>query len=192
MTQAIPPGDSISVRYYILCLVDLLSQRSHLARWSTLPSNGTLTPELIQGIKKTVGSVHGIKKNFCDFFAQLNTRHAPPRPVTPEQAVKYLRCRECKLSVQQFSDTIIFYSPVVNSHGDFSAEAFYRTIAACALILNFSLAGKAPLRGAVCIGPGLELEPNNFYGPALARAHHLEARWRSIHGLLSTTKWLIF
>jgi hypothetical protein len=35
-------------------------------------------------------------------------------------------------------------------------------------------AGKVPLRGSVCIGPGVELAEHTFYGPALAEAYELE------------------
>ena len=42
------------------------------------------------------------------------------------------------------------------------------------MAMLMSLAAKIPLRGAVTIGAGVELEARDFYGPALAEAHHLE------------------
>lgn len=166
----------LNTQYYVLCLVDLLSQRNDLASWSTLPSDGQPTPEFVKAIKKTVGSVIGIKKAFRDYFDQYEAHSTSHDALTPEQIAKVHRYRDCDLHTQQFSDTVIFYSPIMNSYGDYSVNAIYRTLTACTMILTYSLAGKTPLRGAVCIGAGTQLEPNNFYGPAIARAHDLESK----------------
>jgi hypothetical protein len=46
---------------------------------------------------------------------------------------------------------------------------------AAAHVMICGLAAGAPIRGAITLGVGVELEPNNFYGPALAEAHQLES-----------------
>jgi hypothetical protein len=42
--------------------------------------------------------------------------------------------------------------------------------------MAMSLAIGIPFRGAVCFGMGVELSPNNFYGPVLAEADYLEKK----------------
>lgn len=170
---------SVHVGYYAVCIVDLLGQQSELAAWSKLPQHGQLTPELLSAIQKTAGRVQLFKKNFVNLFQQfaaISLTAEQQQLLEAKRPGLFKRFKTWPLRTQQFSDTFVFYCPMTNEQGDTSIQAIYRMLAACGIAVFGSLADKVALRGAICIGTGMELEVGNFYGPALASAHHLESK----------------
>jgi hypothetical protein len=168
--------DSLALGYYVVCLIDVLGQKETLAQWRELPIDGRLAPEHVQGLRKTVGAVLELQRLFKGFFAHVARCTMPEvyAQVSAEQREQYDRFKDCRLGIQQFSDTFVFYAPVLNAHGDVSAIGPYRMLGACAMAMLVSLAGRTPIRGAITIGLATELSEGNLYGPALAEAHHLE------------------
>lgn len=169
----------LNVQYYVICVIDLLDQSKRLSGWSELPESGERPPELIRAIKDTFGAVIWFKNTFANQFKLLGNINLPPdqwAQLNEEQKQLFHRYKSTQLSLQQFSDTFVFYAPLRNTHGDVSPSPIYQIIAACSMAMIASLAAGMPLRGGVCIGTGLELEAGNFYGPGLASAHYLESR----------------
>jgi hypothetical protein len=76
--------------------------------------------------------------------------------------------------MQWFSDTFLFYAPTFNSSGKrFTAPVSYLLMTCCLAMLDSLFYGH-PVRGAICVGKGIELTKNNFFGPAFAEAYSLE------------------
>jgi len=163
--------------YHVVCLIDVLGQKGKIRRWGDLPSNGQLTPDLIEALKQTVGVVLGFRDHFIEFFNLAATCTMPAKlaSLPAKERERYRRFKDCKLNVQRFSDTFVFYSLVPNAYGDASVVPLYRALGACCMAMAASLSSKTPMRGAISIGPGMELEDRSFYGPALAEVHHLES-----------------
>jgi hypothetical protein len=167
------------VGYYVVCVLDLLGQAEALKVWSHLPQTDEERKPFIDGIKNSLGTVEVLRENFLIFFDTVAQRTIPDNLFaqwTHEQREAYTRARNCELKVAQFSDTFVFYAPLRNRHGDVTVEPMYRSLAACAMAMLVCLSSHIPIRGAVCIGTGMEATPGNFYGPSLAVAHHLESR----------------
>ena len=162
--------------YHIVCLIDVLGQKQKLARWANLPDNGQITPDFIDALTHTVGTVLGFRDQFIKLFDQLGQCTMPSRlaALPKDQQERYRRIKECSVLVERFSDTFVFSSQIPNTHGDASIIPMYRVLAACCHAMIVSLATKIPVRGAVTIGAGGVLEDGSFYGPALAEVHHIE------------------
>jgi hypothetical protein len=158
--------------------VDILGQKEKLKRWDTMPEDGQLTPEMTVAIKSSIGTVEGFYKAFDDYFetqrATTSLGQLNLSLMSSTDREMYQRQKEFSLGVQQFSDTFIFYAPLVNSHSEFAVLPVYAILGACSMAMLFSLGSKVPLRGAVHIGTGIKLPELSFYGPALAEAHRLE------------------
>lgn len=169
--------DNTYFGYHVVCLIDVLGQKQKLARWATLPQGGNITPEFIQALKETVGAVMAFRKGFMDFFALASQCTMPERLAasSKEFQERYQRFKECTVKVERFSDTFVFSSQISNTYGDASIAPMFRLLSACCTAMIWSLAGKTPVRGAITVGAGAELEDGSFYGPALAEAHHLES-----------------
>ena len=170
--------DQAVVQYYLVCLIDILGQRQRLQEWPQLPSDGQPSDELVDALKKTVGTVISYREMFETYFSEFS---GPPtsdafKRLSTEQRKKFLRVKESVISKQQFSDTFVFYTPVMNNYGDISGSALHRLLSAAATVMIVGLASNAPIRGAISVGAGMEIEPGNFYGPALATAHALESK----------------
>lgn len=176
-----PPTNATQphIRYYVMCLIDILGQKKHLQRWAMLPSDGKPSDEFVEALKRTVGTVLSFREMFEGFFSRFGR---PPQqaamldrlPLTQQE--QFMRIRESRpLPTQQFSDTFVFYAPLTNSHGDVSGATFFQMLTAAASAVLYGLATKAPIRGAITVGAGMEISAGNFYGPALAEAHSLES-----------------
>lgn len=169
--------DDLDIAYHVVCVIDVLGQRQKLERWADLPADGCLTPEITKAMHQTVDVVRKFKRRFEYYFKLVEQCTVPDQvaALSEEQRALYDRVRDCSLAVQQFSDTFVFYSRVLNEYGDVSIVPLYRILGACGYGMIFSLAEGSPVRGSICVGPGTELEKHNFYGPALAEAHKLES-----------------
>ena len=166
-----------TVAYHAVCLIDVLGQKDNLAAWGDLPVDGQLLPKQVQALKKTSGTVLQLREWFEDFFHHAAQCTMPDLldALPQDKQRMYLRIKECTLNIQQFSDTFVFYAPLPTAHGDVTVVPLYRMLGACCLAMQLSLAARMPVRGAITIGAGMELDERNFYGPALAEVHHLES-----------------
>jgi hypothetical protein len=164
---------------YIVCLLDILGQGEELDRWAALPKHGELTEPLRQALKKTLGRVLGTRDLFQTYFGEFQNRVVPEEEIaglTPTQREQFERVREARLSVQQFSDTIVFYAPVTNNAGDVGGTVLFEMLTAAAMGVICGLAVASPIRGAITVGALAEITGGDFYGPALAEAHRLESK----------------
>lgn len=178
-TNGSNPSGDLFLGTHVVCILDVLGQQSGLQRWAQLPPSGKPNAETFNAIKYTLGSILGLREMFETQFKILNTPQLPAdqlESLCPATRDRFHRVRDCQLSSQQFSDTFVFYAPLHNDHGDILVTPLFRMLAACCLVFTAALSAKTPLRGAIAIGLGTEIEPGNFYGPALAEAHHLEAK----------------
>lgn len=162
---------------YVVCIIDVLGQKARLATWGNLPFDGTLTPDYQQALKKTVGTVLAFQETFERYFAGMQRGNTPTWPgrISEKDQAFLKRLKSCRLKVQQFSDTFVFYSPLANEHGDLSTVQLFQILGACCTAMLVSLAAHVPVRGGIALGPGIEIDEGRFYGPALAEAHHIES-----------------
>jgi len=63
----------------------------------------------------------------------------------------------------------------VTESADITVIPLYQMLVACCWAMPIFLACKIPLRGSICVGDGLAIAENTFYGPALSEAHALES-----------------
>lgn len=165
--------------YHVVCLIDVLGQKAKLAKWAQAPPSLQPTPEFMTAIEESAGTVLRVRQMFEEYFRLFAVPGVPAALIDSlprEKKDFFWRTRDCRLKTQQFSDSFVLYAPILNAHDDRSAIPLYGILTACCTAMTYSLASGFPLRGAVCIGMGLELAERNFYGPALGEAHYLESK----------------
>ncbi|MCH8052248.1 MAG: hypothetical protein IIC86_09545 [Chloroflexi bacterium] len=174
------------IQSYVVCIVDLLEQSERLQGWPALPKDGRPTPELVEAVDKTADTVRRFREMFREFFDAFGKREMTEKELDhlkPEMRPEFLRIRErtreADMTTRQFSDTFVFYAPDANSYGDRTGDVLDRMMGAAAFGLLAGLAEGNPYRGAITVDDGTEIEgteiePSNFYGPAMARAHEME------------------
>jgi len=168
--------DTTYLAYYVVCLIDVLGQKQKLAAWPELPVSEGDMSKLMGSMKETLGTVVTLREMFLSFFQEAAKCINPDlvSALSEQDRERYERFADCNVGVQWFSDTFVFFSAIPNQYGDIRVGPLYRILIAACMAMVVSLAGKVPLRGAITIGPGVEID-QTFYGPALSEAYHLES-----------------
>ena len=168
---------TFAIAYHVVCLIDLLGQKAKLAGWGELPLDAPFLPQQVEAVRETIGVLLRFRKRFETYFGQVKQCAMPARlaALPPDKQEQYWRSKKRGPSTQQFSDTFVFYAPLRTVHGDLSLIPLHRILGACCMAMLESLATRTPVRGAITIGAGTELDERTFYGPGLAQAHHLES-----------------
>ena len=171
-------------RYYFVLLLDIMGQKEQLEKWSQLQPDGSVTAEMMEGIKGSLGQVLRLRGDFLQLFTSvtLGTQQCTPRSLIAlnipagRDRERYNTISAPEIKLLHFSDMLIAYAPAhVGPGSDWNVQALHAIlVSVCTLIPSF-LARRIPLRGAICIGTGVEAEEIGFYGPALSEAHGLES-----------------
>ncbi len=177
-------SDSLYVCYYFVLLLDILGQKNELRRWEKLMPGGVAAPEMLQAVRGSLGRVINLKNTFQRISASLEdgvtqsvTRGliALQTPAGPERE-RYNALSGAVPKWLHFSDMLVAYAPAtIGPSKDWNIAALHRMLGAACGVMPTFLAQATPLRGALCIGGGIEDREVSFYGPALAEAHRLES-----------------
>ena len=80
------------------------------------------------------------------------------------------------LKHQRFSDGLMFYLSLADFRERSPVAGIYYLIVACANVLFSSLGAKTPIRGGIDVGTGMEINPNELYGPVMTKTYELESK----------------
>ncbi len=179
MEQGAPSEYIGTAQHYFVAVIDLLSQSRNLSGWCKLPKNETEQQAFETAVVNSYGRVASVRRHFVGF---LNAFLEGPEILaemarTSGEDHRSVRERlEVSIKFKYFSDTLVAYSPIKNQFGHstvFLVCGFLRTVGGL-LLLN--LAEGTPLRGGIDVGVAAIFPEDEFYGPVLASAHHLESR----------------
>jgi len=163
------------VGHHVVCLIDVLGIQDQFCNWVQVDME---RPETLSPVVNSVFPVCHFQNMFNQFFQDCQQGRGPAfrESELPEHEIAaFLQCTEYMLGTQWFSDTFVFYAPTSSSGGDLSTVPVFYFLIACCLAMLDSLASGHPVRGALCVGEGVELSKHNFFGPAFAQAYHIES-----------------
>jgi len=173
--------DKVVFGLYVVALIDFLGQSSELAKWDFAPANPDQGAEWFRAVQASVGRVLAWRTRFEECFRQarahgerFSQQFSEGQPVELRQRVDEFR--KTSLHAAHFSDTLIFYSPLQNEYGYWQVANVASMIATCGTLMLEALARKTVFRGAIEIGMLSRFPTDEPYGPALAKAHDLEAK----------------
>ena len=93
--------------YHVVCYIDVLGQKQKLARWTKLPENGQITPDFVDAIQQTAGTVLGFRDQFKIHFKQLGKCTIPDKlagTVSTVQGLHYQGGAVLGFVLVQFAD----------------------------------------------------------------------------------------
>jgi hypothetical protein len=167
--------------YRVVCVVDILGQKSALEAWGELPNDITRDdPRFLKCASFTAGTVSWVHRLFVQIFKEFETTPPPAIAAGSQEMIEaYFRLIDCVIHVDRLSDMFVFSSPLKNLHADLSPVPLMRMVGTACEAMFVSLSQGIPLRGAIVIGRGglLTVDPADkpaFYGPALAAAYSME------------------
>lgn len=162
---------------YAVAFIDLLGQRNELKAHRILPSDPEERKILFQNSVWQISKLH---KRFDDFYNQQI--HTPSIfDQLPIDVQKQLGdARRSELRNQRFSDGLVVFTPLADKDGSLRINGVFSLLVAAGTLCLVQLADGHPVRIGIDVGWGVELNPSELYGAALAHAYELEsevAQW---------------
>jgi hypothetical protein len=174
------PGTEHKLGYYVVGFFDLLGQQERLRGLRQLPNkdNPAEIDAARQTLRQTWGAVQALRELYTRAFAAFEKRTDDDRvrqgfTQTQIQAAHQLTSNA--ICVGGFSDSLIAYVSLNTENATLPAKGIFGILAATAMTYHWCLANGHPLRGGIDVGLGIELGPNEIYGPVLSRAYSLES-----------------
>lgn len=164
--------------WYLVAFVDVLGQSELLGQLRGLPdkTNKKQMEEFVALLKKTVGTVKGLRVCFMKFFEGANKQHLDVSYLTPEQRRLYKQAKSNPLKSHMFSDFVALFLSLRDDQNKVPMRGVYAALAAAASTFLTMLAGGHAIRGGIDVGVAVELCDQEIYGAALARAYKLESK----------------
>lgn len=161
---------------YIVAFLDLVGQREALRRLLRVPTSPDDEHEFVERLQESLGKVLELRRDFASFFSDSRQRHLDltAYPADIREAVQ--AAIQTQFTVSGLSDSIVITAPL-----DGDAEHCKAVSGVAMIILSVCyLATKTfaigmVFRGGLDVGMGTNIESNEVYGPALARAYQLES-----------------
>ena len=166
------PEDKIKLCDYAVAFVDLLGQQAEMPG-RHLPADHQ---EAIKLVKKSVGRIVGMQKNFQKFYNAFSSHTGLYSKLPPDIQVNTPDLAPGELKWQHFSDGLVIYIPLGEGMVQSPANSIFGMLMATGCLCLIGLAAKSPLRVGIDVAWGVEYQPGELYGKALACSYNLESK----------------
>jgi|GEM_PF-3678491 len=166
--------DDLDISYYCIAFLDFLGQKDTLKDMADRQVADIPIDELNQMRNATTNAINKLRGTLSVFCSPDHLSSIFEQTGIP---VSFQNKKQANVSIQYLADAVILYIPLSDAFSRTSKLLSVLTILnACAFVFPVALAEGYVLRGAVEVGWGGELEPNELYGPALYEAFVLEGK----------------
>ena len=178
-----PPETEVrlDVANYAVCFIDLLGQRVALRGQGLLAESKTEQDheQLLRTLRASVGSISALQRHAEDLIDASTPRaDSPLRAKLPqEQQSAWDELQKLKLTTQRWSDGLMLFSSLGDKSVKCHMNSVYRLFVLAAALCFIGLASKRPLRGAIEVAWGVELNPGELHGAAVSCAYELESEF---------------
>jgi hypothetical protein len=173
----------MTLAYYFVAYVDLLGQSDELARLKSLPQTEADKAATIAIMKDTAGVVRNVRQSFQEYFETSKTMSPEAlKNVPPERKEEFKQIRALKVFHTGFSDSFVIAVPLQVEGGRDpvglarAVNDLWNALIGLTGLSLIALSQGIALRGGVDIGLGIQIFPNEVYGPVLVSAHRLESQ----------------
>lgn len=173
--QNVKENKKVDITDYAVAYIDLLSQKDVLREINKLPENKTEEKKFISQLKITQGAIHTYRTCFKEFH-EANTSHDKSKfdKLSPEKKEISNRILKYHIKKLEFSDTIIYYTPLAPQINPFPITSIHSILTNVAANFITTLSEKLICRGAIEVGIAWEFYKDEIYGPALYQTYRLE------------------
>lgn len=163
--------------WYLVAFVDILGQAHLLRQMRGLPNktNQNQMKEFAALLKKTLGTVKGLRDCFTKFFEGTNKKHRDVSGLPPEQRRLYARSKSNPLKFHMFSDFVVLFLSLRDDVNKVPMSGVYFALMSAASSFLTMLAQGQAIRVGIDVGIAVELSEHEIYGSALSRAYELES-----------------
>lgn len=159
--------------HYIVAYIDVLDQRSALAKLKGIPQTDKEKKEFENAARDTFGFLYTLREGFKDFMDSYQTETEISKTFSDELR----KISRKRIMIQYFSDSLIIYSPLIPTE-DCPApiNSVVGILGACCSMFVLAMYSGHILRGGVSVGIGSEISKGEIYGPVLNTAYSLESQ----------------
>jgi hypothetical protein len=161
--------------FYCVGYLDLVGQRRKLLQLGPVPRKDEETTRIL---RETAGTVIRLREELDDCFEGFGKPTIYLEGLPPDAKRRILSARR-SVNTRSISDSIIME---VSFRGDedqcSSMIGVFGCVAACCILQLLGLVTKAPIRGGIDVGLGLDISERGnpeVYGPVLGNAYKLES-----------------
>jgi len=163
---------------YCISFVDLLGQRDEYKGEGFLPifKNNKDRERFFKKIKKTIKPIYNLQKDASNMMKSAFKHEDFLRgklPLTLQEARE--KMSEVKLKQQRWSDGLVFFVSLQAGDVKCPIGGIFYLFGFVGTLFFLGLCKKRPLRGSIDIAWGVELNPGEIYGAAVATAYELES-----------------
>jgi hypothetical protein len=166
------------IGFYVVAFLDLLGQQDKLRKLTVLPNIDN--QEEIAAFKLKIGEfykpLYALRTFFEGSIIPFIEGGIDENELSPSDRELLQKFRSTPIFHRHFSDSLIVHIPLHEKSGIFPCRAIFGVLAATALTFLSCMIHSVALRGGIDIGLAMELEEDEIYGPAIARAYNLESR----------------
>jgi hypothetical protein len=165
---------------YCVCFLDLLGQRAALHNQGLLPSVDSEQgrKELIATLLKGTGPIIELRKYAEDMRSKYVQEHpnSPARAQLPhELRASWDEIQNTKVKMQSWSDGIVLYVCLGDESVKCKMNGIFGMLGIAGSICLDFLGMGIPVRGAIEVGWGVEVQDGDISGAAVARAYELDS-----------------
>jgi hypothetical protein len=166
------------VGWHVVALMDLLGQQDALRKVTALPN--LENQEEIDAFKRKISEFYepliALRQWFAGSVKSFMEGGIDASRLTPEEQKLLKKIRSTPIFYRHFSDSVVAHIPLRDNIGKIHCRAIYGVLGATAITFLSCMSHKWAIRGAIEIGLAMDIEGDEIYGPAIARAHTLESK----------------
>lgn len=172
-------ADEGTFGYYMIGVFDVLGQSGKLRDQTSVPLHDEPAERqrIVTHLKDTAGVVLEFRRLFTKFLEAAGRPTGRANALPEPQRTEMLAALASNVLCWGVSDSIFVAVPLAwTRHPAASVGDVFRMLLAAGSMWLFGLSRNHPIRGGIEIGTGIDIEPGEIYGEALAAAYHLEAK----------------
>jgi|28_taG_2_1085356.scaffolds.fasta_scaffold00002_4 hypothetical protein len=166
---------------YCTCFIDLLGQQAKLQGQGLLPEFKTQEEKehfdtVLMG---TIGAIERLQRSSTIMRKALIEKD-PSKPryqaLSVDEKILFDDMTKHVAIEQRWSDGLVYFASLAESHSKCPMNAVIDIFFSAGSLCLIGLACEVPLRGGIDIAWGVELNPGELYGAALANAYNIESK----------------
>ncbi|MDE1943707.1 MAG: hypothetical protein KGI47_11270 [Betaproteobacteria bacterium] len=176
---AVPNREWIAYNYCV-AFVDLLGQREALRDQGLLipPQTDEQRKAFREVLRNSIGAIIKLQESAEEMLAPILQQNldSPRRAaLQPEQQLIWDKMLHTRVTTQRWSDGLVSFACLGDKEIKCQVIGIFSIFGLVGSLCLLGLATSHPIRGAIEIAWGVELRPNELYGPAVARAYEIES-----------------
>lgn len=169
-------GKQAELCYWVVAFIDLLGQGDKMDRLNSIPESPEKDPGFQKLIKDTFFAIDEMHRSCAELF-EMHMKRSDMADIPSEiSEERYESSRRSELKFQRFSDGLVAFVSQRNTDQNLPVNGVNALFNALGVLMLSQLAKGKPFRCGVDVGIGMEMNPNELYGPAVKSAYDLESK----------------